>query len=541
MSGNPEPRARLRDALASPDQSAVIAELVPWRGGAEDPSGQRGRQLADELTADPRFSALSITDNAGGHAMLSPEVLAAELVGKGTDAIVHVACRDRNRNELISLGWRLAGAGVTNVLALSGDYPTEGYLGVARPVFDVDSVALVALYRALAEGRIADGVVGRPIPRDCDADIAPLAAPRGMAPSAAVDLHLGVAVNPFKVVERDQIPQYLKLERKVRAGAEYAVTQVGFDMRKLGELVRYAEDRELPVRLVANFFLLTRGAARVFASGEVPGIQLPPALLEAAEQQGASPDKGKSFFADLAARQVAIARGLGFHGIYLGGASRAADYVRILDLAESYQPSWQELVPSTSFEIPGTWYAYDGDPSSGLAGQRQTVRSHRGGGPFGGAPLAYRMNRMVHAAAFDPHSPGARAARPLYLFAERHHLGRPLHVFEEAIKIPLFDCRDCGDCSLPDIAYLCPESQCVKNQRNGPCGGSTAGECEVPGKTCIWARAYQRLAPYGEIDDLMARQPVICDNALRRTSSWSNTYLGRDHATRPAIGPGAEA
>ena len=290
-------------APKSPDRHDHGGSLPPWR-----PYVNRNCvRLADELTADPRFSALSITDNAGGHAMLSPEVLAVELVAKGTDAIVHVACRDRNRNELLSLGWRLAGAGVRNVLALSGDYPTEGYLGVARPVFDVDSVALVALYRALAEGRIADGVVGRLIPRDCDADIAPLAAPRGMAPSAAVDLHLGVAVNPFKVVERDQIPQYLKLERKVRAGAEYAVTQVGFDMRKLGELVRYAEDRELPVRLVANFFLLTRGAARVFASGEVPGIQLPPALLEAAERQGASPDKGKSFFADLAARQVAIA------------------------------------------------------------------------------------------------------------------------------------------------------------------------------------------------------------------------------------------
>ncbi|MHB8960768.1 MAG: methylenetetrahydrofolate reductase C-terminal domain-containing protein [Candidatus Limnocylindrales bacterium] len=89
------------------------------------------------------------------------------------------------------------------------------------------------------------------------------------------------------------------------------------------------------------------------------------------------------------------------------------------------------------------------------------------------------------------------------------------------------------------LAYLCPESQCVKNQRNGPCGGSTDGVCEVPGRPCIWARAYQRLAPYGEIGELMARPPVIWGNALRRTSSWSNTCLGRDHATRPPVGPGA--
>jgi methylenetetrahydrofolate reductase (NADPH) len=124
----------------------------------------------------------------------------------------------------------------------------------------------------------------------------------------------------------------------------------------------------------------------------------------------------------------------------------------------------------------------------------------------------------------------------MYAAAERHHLGHPLHVLEQAVKVPMFDCRDCGDCSLPDIAYLCPEGQCVKSQRNGPCGGSRAGECEIPGKACIWARAYGRLAPYGENDTILQRPPVICDNALRRTSAWANTFLGRDHNTRGPLG-----
>jgi hypothetical protein len=49
-----------------------------------------------------------------------------------------------------------------------------------------------------------------------------------------------------------------------------------------------------------------------------------------------------------------------------------------------------------------------------------------------------------------------------------------------------FGCQDCGDCSLPEIAYLCPESQCAKNQRNGPCGGTRPGSlCEVGDKACI--------------------------------------------------------
>jgi methylenetetrahydrofolate reductase (NADPH) len=529
-------RARLRDILASPERSAVIAELVPWRGAADDAAGDRARRLARDLEGDARISALSITDNAGGHAMLSPEILAAELAARGQPAIVHVACRDRNRNELLSLGWRLASAGIENLLVLTGDYPTEGYCGVAKPVFDIDSVALLHLYERLNQGSIGGTVVSRPIARDRVAEVAELAPARGAGAPARTDFHLGVAINPFKTVERDQVPQYLKLELKARTGARYAISQVGFDLRKLDELVRYVADRQLPLRLLANVFLLTRGAARIFAAGEVPGVMLPSALLEVAEREGASPDKGKAFFLDFAARQVAVAHGLGYAGVYLGGASKAEDFGRILDLAAGYAGRWRDLVATTTFAEPGTWYAHEADRATGLNGPRRRRRTRRGDGLFGGAPLAYRLNRLTHSLVFDPASQGAKVAGRLYGAAERHHLGHPLHVLEQAVKVPMFDCRDCGDCSLVDIAYLCPESQCLKSQRNGPCGGSRAGECEVPGKPCIWARAYGRLAPYGEADTILEREPVICDNALRRTSAWANTFLGRDHATRPVVG-----
>jgi methylenetetrahydrofolate reductase (NADPH) len=144
-------------------------------------------------------------------------------------------------------------------------------------------------------------------------------------------------------------------------------------------------------------------------------------------------------------------------------------------------------------------------------------------------PLAYRFNRLVHDVAFEPGTVGFRAGRAVYERVDAGALRRPFHALEQAVKIPLFACRDCGDCSLPDIAYLCPESQCVKNQRNGPCGGSLAGECEVPGRPCIWARAWERLAPYGEALPMLERDPVLQDNRLRGTSAWANTFLGRDH------------
>lgn len=530
----------LREALEG-GRSPVVVELVPWRGALEDAAGERARILAADLRGDDRFTALSITDNAGGHAMLGPESLAREFSANGQASIVHVACRDRNRNELLSLGWRLASAGLENVLALSGDSPTEGFLGVARPVFDLDSVGLLELYRGLNEGRMNGAVVGRPIRRDRDATIPDLAPARGAATSVRTNFYLGVAVNPFKVVERDQIPQYLKLELKARSGARYAITQVGYDLRKLDELVRYVADRGLPLRLLASVFLLSRGSARVFASGDVPGVTMPPRLLVDVEREACSPDKGKAFFQDLAARQVAVARGLGYSGIYLGGATHAEDLAKILDLAGGYQNDWHALVAGSSYAVPDTWYAYDPDTASGLNGPQRVPLSRRGTGIGGGAPVAYRLNRVVHALAFDPKSRGARVAGKLYGGAERHHMGRPLHILEQAVKIPMFDCRDCGDCSLPDIAYLCPESQCVKNQRNGPCGGSRAGECEIAGKPCMWARAYERLAPYDQAATMLERRPVVCDNSLRRTSAWANTFLGRDHATRDDLGESGDA
>ena len=126
--------------------------------------------------------------------------------------------------------------------------------------------------------------------------------------------------------------------------------------------------------------------------------------------------------------------------------------------------------------------------------------------------------------------PGARSTAAV----EKAHLGKVAHAAEQAVKVPLFRCRDCGDCSLPEIAYVCPESVCAKNQRNGPCGGTRDGLCEVYDTECIWSQAYERLKAYGEEESMLDGPVVIKDNALARTSAWANTFLGRDHQARPS-------
>ena len=100
--------------------------------------------------------------------------------------------------------------------------------------------------------------------------------------------------------------------------------------------------------------------------------------------------------------------------------------------------------------------------------------------------------------------------------------------------MPLFGCRDCGDCSLPEIAYVCPESQCAKNQRNGPCGGTREGLCEVYDTECIWSQAYERLKAYGE-EESMLDGPVDRQGQRARADERVGEHVPRPRPPRPAL------
>jgi methylenetetrahydrofolate reductase (NADPH) len=106
--------------------------------------------------------------------------------------------------------------------------------------------------------------------------------------------------------------------------------------------------------------------------------------------------------------------------------------------------------------------------------------------------------------------------------------------FEHLIKVALFECQNCGDCGLFDVAFLCPMSQCPKNQRNGPCGGSYEGWCEVyPNeRKCIWVKSYERLKGHKEEHSIGEYIVPPCNWELMGTSSWLNFYLGRDHSAK---------
>jgi hypothetical protein len=102
--------------------------------------------------------------------------------------------------------------------------------------------------------------------------------------------------------------------------------------------------------------------------------------------------------------------------------------------------------------------------------------------------------------------------------------------FELAIKRPLFGCQACGNCVLGHMEYVCPQT-CPKQMRNGPCGGTHFGRCEVVDQPCIWVAVYERAAASRRVDDLRLYIPPP-DRSLLGTSSWINYLLERDSRPR---------
>jgi methylenetetrahydrofolate reductase (NADPH) len=515
---------RLREILGGEKAFPVGVELVSTRGAMSHRGTVRVREFGEMLTHSPAVDWVSITDNAGGNPQLAPIALGTPILYAGKEVVIHLTCKDLNRHGLESQLWLLASQGFHNVLAMTGDYPMESFHGRAKPVFDIDSVGLLEMIRRMNAG----------------IEVAGTQPDRTSRRLAGTHFHAGAVTSPFKAQENTLLPQYYKLEKKIAAGARFVINQIGFDARKSHELLAWLHWRGLgAIPLIGNVYLLSRAVAGLFQRKKIPGVVLTDALLEICETQAAAPDQGRAFFLEFAAKQVAIQRGLGYRGVYLGGVHTPADLERILAIERTFAPDdWRQFAREIRFSRPGEFFLFEPDGDTGLcqpgvANPEWTAALDRRERSRHLTPL-YALSKAIHALMFEP----GRGLAPLgakLCRAARDPLQGPtwLRGVERVSKSLLYQCRDCGDCSLAETAFLCPESQCAKNQRNGPCGGTRDGLCEVHDYPCIWARAYDRLKAEGRAPALLDHAPVVQNQGLRDTSAWANFWLGRDHAAKP--------
>jgi len=101
-----------------------------------------------------------------------------------------------------------------------------------------------------------------------------------------------------------------------------------------------------------------------------------------------------------------------------------------------------------------------------------------------------------------------------------------IYEIEKWVKERLFACQTCGQCILSNTSLICPMN-CPKGLRNGPCGGTLDGKCEViPEIDCVWTRIEKKRgeSPGG------IQLPF--EPSLLNTASYVNLLTGRDKETR---------
>ena len=506
--------SQFQQSLDDPGEFTLTFELVPSRGGRSKEHA-RTLDLARALAADSRVQAVSITENAGGHPVLSPEVLGIEIREMGLDVIVHFSCKDKNRNQMESLLFAWDRMGLRDLLVISGDYPKEGYHGYPKPVFDVGSVHVLNLLTRMNRGIFT--IDAQPVD-----------------PAAAIQptsFFMGVALSPFKRYEPELIMQYSKLHRKVAQGADYVITQVGFDARKFHEALLYIQHRQLDIPILGNVFIPNLTVTELMYRGEVPGCVIPDQLYADIRREAKSADKGKKARLIRAAKLLSILKGMGYNGAHIGGpALTYKDIDFVLTQAEEMAASWQDFIPELSYWPRDWFYYFEKDEESQLNKPRPAARSGRG---IGITPT-YTMAKKVHDLVFEPDGALFQTMKKICLRFEQTRLNQPFSRMEHFIKFLLFECQNCGDCTLAELAFLCPQSGCAKYLFNGACGGSREGWCEVyPGKKrCLYVRIYERLKVHCE-EELMKKGFVPPrDWSLNNTSSWVNYYLGKDHTAK---------
>jgi len=498
-----------KEALLEKKEFIYTLELVPGRG-SRGKTQDNILKMAEEAARTKLVHAVSITDNPGGHPALSPDVIGLEISRLGIDPIIHFTCKDKNRNQIESILYSLDRIAISNLLVMTGDFPLYGFEGKAKPVFDLDSIQLLHLVQQMNEGLEVDG-----------------RAPGGGVRLPPTHFFKGATISPFKKYESEVMAQYDKLFKKAKEGADFLITQVGFDARKFDELLRFMRRHGIQVPILGNVYILNRPVASVMNRGEVPGCVVTDELYRICEEESKTPDKGKKARLTRAAKLIGVLKGIGYNGVHIGGPSlKYEDVEWVIDKSREFSSNWEECAREFSFPRRNGFYLFEKDPKTGLNTDSLIRKRTRPPKSFG-----YGIMRFFHDLAFTPQAPLYSPARRFFKKIDGTRIEGTMTELEYWIKFFSSRCRRCGDCTLLEVAFLCPQSQCPKSLFNGQCGGSHDGWCEVfPNKKkCIYVRAYDRLSPYGEGESLREGYTPPRNWALDQTSSWANYFLDRDH------------
>lgn len=248
-----------------------------------------------------RVDAINVTDQQSSAMRLGSLAICHLIKEKGLEPVFQITCRDRNRIALQSDLLSAYVLGIENILCLTGDHVSLGDHPQAKPVFDLDSVSLLLTAKELEQGRDLAGKELMGAPNFC----------------------LGAVVPPGA----DPIePQIIKMEKKVKAGAQFFQTQAVYEPEKFKEFMKAVAYLNVPV--LVGVVLLKSAAMARFMNKNVAGVYVPDDLIE--EMDGAENRAQKSI--EIAARLIKEMKPLcqGVHIMAIGWENKVPE---VLDAA----------------------------------------------------------------------------------------------------------------------------------------------------------------------------------------------------------------
>lgn len=252
---------------------------MPPRGA--DPS----HMLAMAAHLQGRVHALNVTDGSRAVMRMSSVAACRLLLEAGSEPVLQLACRDRNR---IALQADLLGAhalGIRNLLCLTGDPVRTGDQPEVRPVNELESVKLLQQVEALNQGE--DPV-------------------KGSLPDGATALFAGCAADPHS---RSWSGLQRRLQRKAAAGSRFVQTQMVMDPQVLE---RFQQELAGPLQLpvLAGVFLLKSAKNARFINRVVPGACIPDHLIERLEDASDPAMEGVAIAAEQVRQYLGIVQGV---------------------------------------------------------------------------------------------------------------------------------------------------------------------------------------------------------------------------------------
>lgn len=285
-----------------------IVEIVPPKGASPVREVEEARLLAAS-----GIDAVNIPDSPRASARMSAQALAIMIQQQaGVETLLHYTCRDRN---VVSLQGDLLGAhalGLRNLLVTTGDPPKLGNYPDATAVFDVDAIGLANIVANLNKG--------------LDLGSNPM--------GAQTSFLIGVAANPSSVNLDAEVRRF---EWKVKAGAEFAITQPVFDVAQLEEFLRRIEPCRIPLLVSLVPLVSLRNAE--FLRNEVPGVFVPDSVLrrmESAESGERTRQEGVRIAQEVLLRVKDMVQGVQVSAPF-GRYSTALEVLQVL--APATQPS----------------------------------------------------------------------------------------------------------------------------------------------------------------------------------------------------------